>query len=57
MRGTIFTVLWTIFILLLTLWLLGVISSFVSGGFMNVLLLSALVALLFQLITSRLSAV
>jgi hypothetical protein len=45
--------LWTIFIVLLTLWLLGVISSFVSGGFIHVLLILALVALLFQLITSR----
>jgi hypothetical protein len=45
--------LWILFIGLLTIWLLGVINSWTLGAFMNVLLLFSVVALVFQLITSR----
>ena len=45
--------LWTIFIILLVLWLLGVVSSYTLGGFIHILLLIALVVLLIQLITGR----
>lgn len=45
--------LWTIFVILLVLWLLGVVSSYTIGGFIHVLLVIALVVLLIQLITGR----
>jgi hypothetical protein len=45
--------LWTIFIILLVLWLLGVVSSYTLGGFIHLLLVVALVVLLIQLITGR----
>jgi hypothetical protein len=45
--------LWTIFVILLVLWLLGVVSSYTLGGFIHVLLVIALVVLLIQLITGR----
>ncbi len=47
------TMLWTIFIILLVLWLLGVVSSYTLGGFIHILLVLALVVLLIQLITGR----
>ena len=45
--------LWTIFIILLVLWLIGVVSSYTLGGFIHILLVIALVILLIQLITGR----
>ena len=45
--------LWTLFIILLVLWLLGVVSSYTMGGFVHILLVLAIVALIFQLVTSR----
>ncbi len=42
--------LWTIFVILLVLWLLGVVSSYTLGGFIHILLVVALVVLLIQLI-------
>ncbi len=45
--------LWTIFIVLLVLWLLGVVSSYTIGGFIHILLVLALIALIFQLISGR----
>jgi Family of unknown function (DUF5670) len=45
--------LWTIFVILLVLWLLGVVSSYTLGGFIHILLVLALVVLLIQLITGR----
>lgn len=45
--------LWTIFIVLLVLWLIGVVSSYTLGGFVHILLVLAVVALLFQIITGR----
>jgi hypothetical protein len=45
--------LWTIFVILLVLWLLGVVSSYTFGGFVHILLVLAVVALVFQLITGR----
>jgi Family of unknown function (DUF5670) len=49
--------LWTLFVVLLTLWLLGVVSSYTLGGFVHLLLVLALVALIVQLLTSRGSAI
>jgi len=45
--------LWTIFIVLLILWLLGVVSSYTLGGFIHLLLVIALVMLLINLISGR----
>jgi hypothetical protein len=45
--------LWTIFVILLVLWLLGVVTSYTLGGFIHLLLVIALVVLLIQLITGR----
>lgn len=45
--------LWTIFVILLVLWLLGLVSSYTMGGFIHILLVLALVALLIQLISGR----
>lgn len=45
--------LWTIFVILLILWLLGVVSSYTLGGFIHILLVIALVVLLIQLISGR----
>ena len=45
--------LWTLFIILLLLWAVGVISSYTMGGFLHILLALALVALLIQFLTAR----
>jgi hypothetical protein len=45
--------LWTIFIILLILWLLGVVSSYTLGGFIHLLLIVALVVLLINIIQGR----
>ncbi len=45
--------LWTIFVILLVLWLLGLITSYTLGGFIHILLVLALVVLLIQLLTGR----
>lgn len=45
--------LWTIFVILLVLWLLGVVSSYTIGGFIHLLLVLALVVLLINIIGGR----
>ena len=45
--------LWTIFVILLILWLLGVVSSYTLGGLIHLLLVVALVVLLINLLTGR----
>ena len=45
--------LWTIFVILLVLWSLGVVSSYTLGGFIHLLLVIALVVLLINLIAGR----
>ncbi|MEK7831038.1 MAG: lmo0937 family membrane protein [Acidobacteriota bacterium] len=45
--------LWTIFVILLILWLLGMVSSYMVGGFIHILLLIALAVLLIRVITGR----
>lgn len=37
--------LWTIFLILLVLWLIGVVSSYTLGGFIHILLVLAVIAL------------
>lgn len=42
--------LWTIFILLLALWFLGMVSSYTLGGFIHLLLIAAIVAALIRVV-------
>ncbi|HTA23289.1 MAG TPA: lmo0937 family membrane protein [Terriglobales bacterium] len=48
--------LWTIFVILLVLWVLGLVSSYTLGGFIHLLLVLALVILVINLVTGRKSA-
>jgi len=48
-----FNVLWTIFVILLILWLLGMVSSYTLGGFIHILLVLAVVVLLIRVIQGR----
>jgi len=50
-RGT--AVLWTIFVILLLLWLVGVLSAYTLGGFIHILLVLALVVMLIRIIQGR----
>jgi hypothetical protein len=45
--------LWTIFGILVVLWLVGMVSSTTMGGFIHVLLLAAIVVLLIRVIQGR----
>lgn len=45
--------LWTIFVILLVLWLLGLVSSYTMGGFIHILLVVAVAILIIQLISGR----
>jgi hypothetical protein len=45
--------LYTIAVVLIVLWLLGLVSSYTMGGFIHVLLVIAIVMILFQVIQSR----
>ncbi len=45
--------LWTIFVILLVLWLVGLVSSYTLGGFIHILLVLALVVLILQLVSGR----
>lgn len=45
--------LWTIFVILLVLWLLGMVSSYTLGGFIHILLVVALVMLIINLLSGR----
>jgi hypothetical protein len=48
--------LWTIFVILLVLWLVGLVSSYTLGGFIHLLLVAALVVLILQLVSGRRAA-
>jgi len=45
--------LWTIALILLVLWLLGLVSGTTLSGFIHILLVIAIVVILVQLITGR----
>jgi hypothetical protein len=45
--------LWTLFVILLIMWLLGMVTSYTLGGFIHILLILALVAVLIQIISGR----
>jgi hypothetical protein len=46
-------VLYTIALVLLILWVLGLVTSFTAGGLLHLLLVIALVMVIYQLITGR----
>jgi hypothetical protein len=45
--------LWTIFVLLVVLWLLGMVSSYTVGGYLHLLLVLAIAVMLIRLIQGR----
>lgn len=45
--------LWTIFLILLILWLLGLIGGYTFGGFIHILLVIALVVIVIRLLQGR----
>jgi len=45
--------LWTIFMVLLVLWVLGLVSSYTLGGFIHLLLILAIAVLLIRVIQGR----
>lgn len=45
--------LWTIFVILVVLWLLGLISGYTIGGFIHILLIIAIVVVLIRIIQGR----
>jgi hypothetical protein len=45
--------LWTIFIMLLILWFLGLVSSYTLGGYIHILLVVAIIVLIVNLVTGR----
>jgi hypothetical protein len=45
--------LWTVAIILLILWLLGLVTSFTLGGFIHILLVLAIVVVLIRVIQGR----
>jgi hypothetical protein len=45
--------LWTIFVILAVMWLLGMVSSYTMGGAIHLLLVLAIIVVLVNLITGR----
>jgi hypothetical protein len=45
--------LWTVFVILLVLWLLGMVSSYTLGGFIHILLIIAIAVVLIRVIQGR----
>jgi len=45
--------LWTIFVILLVLWLLGMVTSYTMGGFIHILLVIAIVIVIIRVIQGR----
>jgi hypothetical protein len=45
--------LWTVGVILLVLWLLGLVTSYTLGGFIHILLVLALIVILIRVIQGR----
>ncbi len=45
--------LWTIFVLLMVMWMLGMVTSYTLGGFIHILLLVAIASMLIRIIQGR----
>ena len=48
-----FNMLWTIAIILVVLWILGLVTSFTLGGFIHALLVIAVIIVVIRLLTGR----
>jgi hypothetical protein len=44
---------WTIAVILIILWVLGLVSSYTMGGFIHILLVIAIIVVLFRIISGR----
>jgi len=47
------TMLWTLFVILLVLWALGLVTSYTLGGFIHILLVLAVIVLVINLVQGR----
>ena len=47
------TMLWTIAVILVVLWLVGLVSSYTLGGFIHILLVIAIVVIIVNLVQGR----
>ena len=45
--------LWTIFVILMVMWLLGMVSAYTMGGFIHILLVVAIIVILVRVIQGR----
>jgi hypothetical protein len=45
--------LWTILVVLLVLWALGMVTSYTMGGFIHILLVVAVIILIVRLVSGR----
>lgn len=45
--------LWTLAVILLVLWLLGIVTSYTIGGVVHLLLVIAIVVIVFQFVSGR----
>ena len=45
--------LWSIFIILILLWIVGLVSSYTLGGFIHILLVVAVIVLIIKLVSGR----
>jgi hypothetical protein len=45
--------LWTLVVILIILWILGLVSSYTLGGFIHILLVVAIIVVLFNVIQGR----
>lgn len=45
--------LWTLAVILLILWALGLLTGYTLGGFVHVLIVIAIIALIFRLVSGR----
>ena len=45
--------LWTIFVILLIMWALGLVTSYTMGGFIHIVLVIALIVLVINLVQGR----
>ncbi len=45
--------LWTIVVVLVVLWLLGLITSYTMGGFIHILLVLAIIVIVYNVISGR----
>jgi hypothetical protein len=45
--------LWTIAVIMIILWLLGLVSSYTMGGFIHILLVIAIIVVVFNIIQGR----